>query len=262
MADNRIKNRNRSVDDAGIRLAPTPIHGGSYPILPPVRQEFVIEPRIEIDEPNRDGDLRGEVSTAKDFQPKSQDKSKKWKRQKRAKNMLFGSLMFIASAIVVLPFIFGATGVDVSFLHFEYVPTRFNAIQNIVDAINVSAVNGWSGAVVNEAWIHTVPALILSVGILCIVVNIVKSLFALFGAVKPVKYVPCAIVYCASVCAVLVAALIGASEIGVEKIDFLQEFYYSYKTSDIFVLVVIAFCYLTVSALCTRFNVDKSGYLK
>lgn len=261
MADNRQKNRNRGTDDAGIRLAPTPIRGSNYHVLPSIRQEFVIEPRIEIEpSASHEGEGRPEISTAKDFQPKQIDKSRKWKRAQRGKNMLFGIIMLLATAVVGLPFILGAAGVKMENFPFEYIPSNFNAVKNIIDAFTFTAANGWSGEAVNAMWVQTVPSLILLVGILCLVFNVIKSLFALFGAVKPVKYAVNGTVYFCTVLAILIASLIGAPEIGIQKVDFLQEFYHAYGQSELFSLVVIAACYLVASALCTLLNRDRKGY--
>ena len=85
MADEKFKIKNRGVDDAGIRLAPTPIHNSSCHVMPTIKQEFVITPRIEVEE-QEDNEFSREASTANDFQPKTEDISKKWKRRKRSKN--------------------------------------------------------------------------------------------------------------------------------------------------------------------------------
>ena len=46
MAEKINKNKNRSVDDAGIRLAPSPIDNAAYHVMPTVMQQYVIEPTI------------------------------------------------------------------------------------------------------------------------------------------------------------------------------------------------------------------------
>ena len=52
MAENDVRNRNnRHVDDAGIRLAPPPMHSAAYHVMPSVVQEYVIQPHIEIEQP-------------------------------------------------------------------------------------------------------------------------------------------------------------------------------------------------------------------
>ena len=128
MADERNKNKNRNVDDAGIRLAPTPIRNSDYHVLPSIRQEFVIEPTMHIDEPK--DEMKTEYSTADDFQPKVKDKSKKWKRTKRGKNIVFGFIMLAVTIVVVLPYILSVAGTRPS-LPFKYVPEELNAIGGI-----------------------------------------------------------------------------------------------------------------------------------
>lgn len=259
MADERNKNKNRSVDDAGIRLAPTPIRNSDYHVLPSIRQEYVIEPSMQIDEPKDSPKL--DYSTEDDFQPKIKDKSKKWKRRKRGKNILFGAIMLAATVFVLLPFILAAAGQSLS-LPFKYVPEELNAIGDVINAIDVSIDNGWSGAEVNSAWLYAVPSLVLVLGILFLLLNGIKSLFAIFGAVKPVRYMVPAVSYLVCVLAVLVLYLIGVDAIGVSRIDFVEDVIKSYQTSELFALVVIALGNLLVAILCTLLNKDKLGYIK
>ena len=63
MADEKFKIKNRGVDDADIRLAPTPIHNSSCHVMPTIKQEFVITPRIEVEE-QEDNEKRLEVTEA------------------------------------------------------------------------------------------------------------------------------------------------------------------------------------------------------
>ena len=263
MADgNEIKNKNRGVDDAGIRLAPTPIHNSSYHVMPTVMQEFVISPRIEVEEETQDGDFGRETTTANDFQPRKEDIGKKWKRRKRSKNMILGVIMFIITAIVVLPFILGAAGVMLKDFAFKYVPETFGAIRNIVEAFKITAEFGWKGDIVNQVWIYTVPSLILLFGIIFLAINLIKSLVAIIATPKPVKYTSGALIYLFSVLAVFIASLVGAETIGVAKIDFVKDFIHGYATSELFSLIVFAAGYFVISAICTAIGSDKFGYLR
>ncbi|MBO4554733.1 MAG: hypothetical protein J5713_03030 [Clostridia bacterium] len=258
MADERNKNKYRNVDDAGIRLAPTPIRNSDYHVLPSIRQEFVIEPSMQIDEPKDAPKL--DYSTADDFQPKVKDKSKKWKRTKRGKNIVFGVIMLVITILIVLPYILAVAGQTVG-MPFKYVPEELNAIGGIVNAIKTSIANRWAGPEVNSAWLHAVPSLVLCVGLFFVVINGIKSLFAILGAVKPVRYMVCSAIYLVCVLAVLVLYLIGVNAIGVSQINFVEDVIKSCSTSEIFALTVLALGNLFVSIICTLFNKDKLGYI-
>lgn len=104
MADKFNKNKNRSVDDAGIRLAPPPINNAAYHVMPTVMQEYVIEPTI-VNKETPDSDSRRIGSTVDDVQPKREEVNKKWKRGKRAKNMASGIIALVASVAVLLPYV-------------------------------------------------------------------------------------------------------------------------------------------------------------
>lgn len=59
--------KNPQVDEAGIRLAPTPMDGGAAKKMPTVVQEFVITPRLEYQ--TSDAAQAQAVSTSSDYQP-------------------------------------------------------------------------------------------------------------------------------------------------------------------------------------------------
>lgn len=259
MADERLKNKNRNVDDAGIRLAPTPIRNSDYHVLPSIRQEYVLEPSLHIDEPK--DSPSGEISTADDFQPKVRDKSKKWKRQKRGKNIVFGAIMLAISVIVLLPYILAAAGQNIN-LPFKYVPSELNAIGNLIEAFKTTASYGWKGPELKAVWLGAVPSLVLILGIIFLLFNLIKSFCALLGAVKPVKYIVNAIVYLVCVLTILVFYLIGIGAFGINQINFVNDFIKAYSTSELFSLVIFAFGNLLVSLLCTLLNKDKLGYIK
>ena len=108
MNENNSSER-RQVDDAGIRLAPTPLDGAATKRMPAVVQEFVLAPRL--DYAGEEDERREEVSTASDYQPKERDAGRRWKRSVRTRNFLSGTIMLIASAAALLPFILAAADV-------------------------------------------------------------------------------------------------------------------------------------------------------
>lgn len=260
MADKINKNRNRSVDDAGIRLAPSPINNAAYHVMPTVMQEYVIEPTI-VNKETPDSDSRRIVSTVDDVHPKREEVNKKWKRGKRAKNMASGIIALVASVAVLLPYILGAVGTSLD-MPFKLVPDKFNVVSNLIYAFKTTAQLGWSGEEVGAIWVGMVPSLILTIGILCVLINAIKSLFAIFGAVKPVKFVSGAIINLLCVLAIFVASLAGASAIGIEQIDFINDFIHGYANSELFTLVVFGVAYVLLCIVSAIINRDKCGYLR
>lgn len=256
--DNR--NKNRHVDESGIRLAPTPMKNASYNVLPSIKQEFVLQPRIEIEEQESE-DTR-HATTEGDFQPKTEDKSKKWKRRKRTKNAVIGSLMLFFTLIMVLPYILGAAEVWTEEFPFRFVPKNFGALYNIVEAFKFTAQHDWTGVEVVAEWVQTIPSIVLFVGIVCLATNLIKSIFAMFFAVNPVKYIADSVIYLLCVLAMFIASLVGAEVIGIEKIDFVQDFIKGYQTSEMFSLVLFAIGYFIVSLICTLVNSEKYGYIE
>lgn len=247
------------MDDAGIRLAPTPIDNASYHVMPTVVQEYVIRPQLVTEEPT-DGEKRV-VSTIDDYQPKREDANKKWKRGKRAKNMVFGAISLVVTLLALLPYVLGVAGVKAD-MPFKLVLDRYDAIGNLVAAFKDTAALGWKGDGVGVIWAHTVPDLILIIGILCLIINLIKSVYGLFGAIKPVKYAPCAIVNFCCVLAVFIASLVGAETIGIAQIDFMQDFIRDFANSELFTLVVFGGGNALVAVICALLNRDKCGYLK
>ncbi len=261
MAENDVRNRNnRHVDDAGIRLAPPPMHSAAYHVMPSVVQEYVIQPHIEIEQPESENVRMW--TTENDFQPKTEDKSKKWKRRKRSKNAVIGSIMLFFTLVMVLPFILGAVGIWIEECPFKFVPKQFGAFYNIVETFKFTAAHGWAGEIVNYAWVQTVPSIVLLVGIICLATNLIKSVFAIFFAVKPVKYFADSVIYLLCVLSMFIASLVGAEVIGIAKIDFIKDFIHGYQTSEMFSLVLFAVGYFLVSLICTLVNSDKNGYIK
>lgn len=242
------KTKAKKVDDMGIRLAPTPMRGNDVNQLPSVRQDFVLRPSLEIDDPQRDEQT---YSTVDDFQPKSKDAGKTWKRRKRGKNFICGLLMLLTEAIVVLPYLFAVFGVKIDFLPFAYVLDEYNAIGHIVNFVS----GGGNFALI-------VPDVILCVGLLFVLVNIVKSLTGIFGGVKVRKYGTGSVLYVVFVAIVFVISLVGATSLGVDKIDFMQDVIHGWKTSEWFTLFATSVFGIIMSAICSFINPDKSGYTR
>lgn len=242
------KPKAKKVDEMGIRLAPAPMRGGDVNQLPSVRQDFVLRPSLEIDDPQNPVQ---EYSTVDDFQPKAKDVGKTWKRRKRGKNFICGLLMLIAEAVVALPYLFAIFGVKTDFLPFAYVLDKYNAIGHIINY----ATNGGN-------LLMLIPDFILCVGLLFVLCNIFKAIFGIFGAVKVKKYTACSVAYFIFVAVLFVIALVGADSIGVGKIDFMQDVIHGWKTSEWFTLFATAVFGIIVSVICSVINPDKSGYTR
>ena len=262
MSEENVKPKNRGVDDSGIRLAPTPIRNSSYHVMPAIKQEFVITPKLEIEDQESSEDYERRTNTANDFQPRTEDMSKKWKRRRRSKNMIIGVIMLLLTLVMFLPYIFGATGVWLEKFPFKFVPMQFAVLHNIIEAFKMTARLGWHGHAVVEVWLSTIPDIILMIGILFLAINIIKSMFSILGTYKPVRYTVGASIYLLTVLAVFIAALVGAEAIGIPKIDFATDFIRGYQTSELFSLIVFAVGYFVVSLTCTLINSDKYGYLR
>lgn len=260
MANGENRNRNRHVDDSGIRLAPAPLRNAAYHVLPSVKQDFIIQPRLELEQTESEETHR--ATTENDFQPKTEDRSKKWKRRKRNKNAILGSIMLFFTLVMVLPYVLGAMGVWINGLPFKFVPKQFGALYNIIEAFKFTAKNQWEGAAVGARWLQTIPSIVLFVGIIFLVINVVKSLIAMFFAINPVKYMADAVGYLLCVLAMFIASLVGADVIGIERIDFIKDFIKGYQTSEMFSLVLFAVGYFLVSLICTLVNADKYGYME
>ena len=57
-------------------------------------------------------------------------------------------------------------------------------------------------------------------------------------------------------------ALVGVSRVGIEKIDFMNDFVYGYRTSEYVTMLGIAIIYFIIAAIIKIANPEKSGYLK
>lgn len=253
------KGKKKPVDEAGIRLAPAPLRSSEMNVLPPVRQDFIITPHIELNEnPEQEKDSE---STLDDYQPKKEEISKKWKRGQRGKNILTGSLILLVTVFAVLPYVLGACGVNPESLPFRYIPVRFSSVGNIIEAFRVTASEGWAGETVNQTWISAVPDLVIIVGIIALALNIIKSLYAMFAAVRQQKYTVWAAVYLVCILAVFIASLVGIPQMGIEKMDFLNDFIYNCSTCELFTMVVIALGYMVVTIAINFVGRNKQGYL-
>lgn len=258
--DGKFSRDGRKVDDAGIRLAPEPMTGAAEKRMPAVVQEFVVTPRLEYDSPAAEEEDRT-ASTASDYQPAEKDAGRRWKRTVRTRNFISAVIMLVASAAVILPFALAAAGVTAD-LPFRLVPREFDVISGWIDAFRGSAELGWSGEAVNALWLDMVPEMILTVGLLAVLVNVVKAVTGLFGAIKPRRYTACAAVYLLSVIAVFVAALAGAEAVGLEQIDFMNDFIYGWNTSEFFTLFVTAAFNVILAAVCSFITPLRTGYTR
>lgn len=242
------------------RSAPSPVGHVDYRLLPQVREDYVISPRLSIEEVEDEKDRS--YSTRKDYQPKKGDVSKKAKRRMRGKNLVAGLIALAFSLIIIGQFVLGLIGKQGPSLPLNVVPDgNLNAIFNIVEAFKQTSALGWSGAEVNAIWLECVPSIILTFGILCILINAIKSVFAILFMKKPVKYVGGAFIYLICTLAILVAGLVGAPKIGIAKIDFLDDFIFAYKTSDLLFIIAVAVCNFIASIVCAIIARDKKGYL-
>ncbi len=260
MNENNVSN-NRKVDDAGIRLAPKPIGRAAEKRMPAVTQEFVITPRLEYETA---GTEHGEdvVSTASDYQPTAPDAGRRWKRKVRTRNLISSLIMLVACAAVVLPFAFAAAGFDPGFIPFKFVPEQFDVISGWIDAFRTTIDLGWKGEAVNAVWVDMVPDMILTVGLLAVLINLIKAVTGLFGAIKPRRYTACAVVYLLSVAALFIAALVGADSIGLGQIDFMDDFIRGWKTSEFFTLFATAGVNVVLAVVCSFITPLRTGYTR
>lgn len=251
--------KNPQVDEAGIRLAPTPMDGGAAKKMPTVVQEFVVTPRLEYQ--TSDAAQAQAVSTSSDYQPAEKDASRRWKRSVRTRNFVSAVIMIVASAVVWLPFALAAADVSAD-LPFRLVPEQFDVITGWIDAFRETASLGWSGEAVNQIWLHMVPDMIITVGLLAVLVNLVKAVTGLFGAIKPRRYTACAVVYLLSVLAVFIAALVGAENVGISQIDFMDDFIYGWNTSEFFTLFAVGLINAILAAVCSFITPQRTGYTR
>lgn len=248
----------RSVTNA--RSAPSPVGHVDYRLLPQVREDYVISPRLSIEEV--EDEKTNTPSTRKDYQPKKGDVTKKAKRRMRGKNVVAGLIALLFSLIIIGQYLLGFFGRQGARLPLNVVPDgNLNAIFNLVEAFKQSASLGWTGAEVNAVWLACVPSIILTFGVLFVLINAIKSVFAIFFMKKPIKYIGGAFIYMLCALAILVAALVGAPKIGIAKIDFLDDFIFAYRTSDLFFLVAVAVGNFIASLVCAIIARDKKGYL-
>lgn len=252
-----------AVDEAGIRLAPVPLSSEAVKRMPSVKQDFVIVPTLEYGEKCAEAAPTGSaaVSTAHDYQPKARDISKRWKRTARTRNFAAGIIMFVFSALVLLPFVLAAAHAKVN-LPFRFVPAEYDVIGNWIDAFKATANAGWQAAAVKDVWLNMIPSMLLSIGIAAVLVNLVRSVFGMCGAIKSRYYTAGAVVFLLAVAAVFVAALAGAENIGVEQIDFMRDFIHGWKTSEFFTLFVLGGANLVAAAVCSLLTPKRTGYTR
>lgn len=256
MANNDKKDN--SVDEMGIRLAPAPMRRSDANMLPSVQQEFVLRPVLDIDEPDAAAGSAAEVSTVDDFQPKRKDVDKRYKRKKRSKNIVCGLLMFVFSALVLLPYILAAVGENLDFVPFKFVPSEYNVIGSLIAGFKLLSAD-WSNTAV---WKSMLPDYILGLGLVFIVINLVKSFTGICGAIKVRRYTFCAVIYLIAALAVFIAALVGAESYGIAKIDFMSDVIKGWQTSEFIGIFMLAVANIIAAVVCSLINPERSGYTK
>ena len=262
MNEKDVMNDRRKVDDAGIRLAPKPLAGAADKRMPAVKQEFVITPRLEYETTATAQESAAEATTASDYQPTERDAGRRWKRTVRTRNLVSSLIMLIACAAVLLPFALAAADVKTDVIPFKFIPERFDVITAWIDAFRTTAQLGWKGAEVNSLWVHMVPEMILTVGLLAILINLLKAVTGLFGAIKPRRYTACAVVYLLAVAAVFIASLVGAENVGIVQIDFMEDFIRGWNTSEFFTLFAVGALHLVLAVICTFITPQRTGYTR
>lgn len=260
MASQFGRNKNRKVDNVSNQWVDEGCHW-----MPPIMQEYVIEPKFIFKESSvpvvSRGNRNSYENTRSDYQPAKEDTTNKWKRQRRALNIVTGAIAFIASLIVLLPYVLGFFGTTASrpiVLSFS----TFNSIRELWEGIPKLIQLEFSSHAFNTIMARLVPHIILAIGILAVVVNMIKSVFALLFVKKPVKYTKAAIVNLVCVLIMLIISLVGAPLIGVDKVDFMADIIYGYASSELFTLLAFAVGYTLVGLICSIINRDKYGYLK
>lgn len=254
-----LDDKNR-VDEMGIRKAPVPLYGNSVKQLPAVRQDFVLRPSLEIDN-HGDPESLAEPSTAKDYQPKIKDVSKRWKRTKRTKNFFSGLIMLLATAVGLLPFIFAYFQIKVDFLPFKYVPDQYNVVSNIIWAIQGEQGTVWEAGFATN-WKIVIPDFILAIGILFLIFNLLKAVICMCGTIKVRRFTFCSIAFVVSVFAVFVMGLVGAEQIGVAKIDFMTDVVQNWQNNELVALFIAGMVGVVASLLVKVINSEKYGYLR
>lgn len=242
------------VDENGLRLAPDPVVKSEAKILPKAIQPFEFQPKLR-----PIGSSGTAESTVDDFQPKKRDVSKRATRTKRTKNIICGVFMLLFTAVVVLPYIFGVINLKITnpiVLSF----TQYDVFGNLI-----SLIKGCIGAeksVIISNVLHMIPFAILLIGLFALTCNVIKSLIGIFGAKRPMRYALSALVYLISTIIIFIMALIGVEAIGIEKIDFMQDFVFGFRSSEYVTMLGLAFVYFIIAGIIKLANPEKSGYLK
>ncbi|MBO5654691.1 MAG: hypothetical protein J6S32_01505 [Clostridia bacterium] len=242
------------VDESGIRKAPVPLYSSSVKQLPHVRQDFVLCPSLQ--SAGESAENLAEPSTAKDFQPKIKDVSKRWKHNRRLRNFFAGLLMLLATAVALLPFILSSVnelGANDTF-KFMFVPSTRNTFMNIYNAF----AGGATGAKVSAA----IPDLIIAVGILALVCNLVKSIASMCGAIKVRRFSLCSLIYIIFLLIVLAFHLIGWEAAGFKKWDFMTDVINGWQSNEIVGLLITGGVGLVFSLIVKLISHEKYGYLR
>lgn len=263
MANQFGRKKNRKVDNE-IYASQQLVNSGYR--MPPIMQEYVIEPKfIFSDTPtqmaNGANKNARQNTTRSDYQPAKEDKTNKWKRQRRALNIVTGALALIASLIVLLPYVLGFFGTSATrpiVLSFS----TFNSIRALWDGVPKVFSLGLLTPESNTVLVSLVSHVILAIGILAVAINTIKSICALLFVKKPVKYLKGACVNLICALIILIISLVGAPYIDVVKVDFMTDIIKGYASSELFTLLAFALAYTIVCIICSLINRDKYGYLK
>ena len=155
-----------------------------------------------------------------------------------------------------------AAGVSADVIPFKFVPERFDVITGWIDAFRATIDLGWKGDAVGDIWIAMVPDMILTLGLVFILVNVIKAVTGLFGAIRPRRYTACSVIYLLAVIALFIAALAGAETVGLAQIDFMNDFIHGWKTSEFFTLFVTAGANLILAVICSFITPLRTGYTR
>lgn len=260
MATNSAEKRT-DTDGNGIKLAPAPMRADKSNGISPFVQELRIVPRLEYPS-DSSGKDEERVSTSADYQPAARDASRRWKRKVRVRNALSSLIILLASAVVLVPYILAAAGVTANAVPFRLVLGEYDVIGGWIEAFRQTAAAGWQAAAVKSVWLGMIPEMILTIGLLAVLINIVKAVLGLVGAIRPKRYTAGAVVCLLSVVAVFIAALVGAADIGVEQIDFMTDFIDGWQTSEFFTLFVTAGFNVVAAVICSFVAPLRTGYTR
>ncbi len=227
----------------------------NYAYMPAVRQGYPITPSVSVDCYKCRED---EECTQGDYQPAKAHDTNKLRNKKRAKNVVFGMIMCLLSVFMLVPHILaGVGGNQLEMIPINIVPDKFNAIGNIIVFAKTSIAEGFS----LDLLLALVPSLIIAVGILFILINTIKSVFAVCAGKKAVSYTVCAFIYMVCIVIVFILAAIGIERLGLyPRISIVNEIYYCWNTSELTSMLGLSVIYFLLSAILSFVSRDRQGY--